>query len=76
MCSVLVSEKPKAPDDDESESLRDLEGRPVFRESVRKGRRCVLCDELIASDDACVSAFKRFFNVRSDTDENNVRLRG
>ena len=27
-----------------------------FRESVRKGRRCVLCDELIASDDACVSA--------------------
>ena len=27
--SVLVSEKPKASDDDESESLRDLEGRPV-----------------------------------------------
>ena len=54
--SVLVSEKPKAPDDDESESLRDLEGRPVLRESVRKGRRCVLCDELIASDDASVSA--------------------
>ena len=27
--SVLVSEKPKASDDDESESLRDGEGRPV-----------------------------------------------
>ena len=70
--SVLVAEKSGVLDSHESESLKDLEGKPVgrssrlvsrvcevfqIRESFQKGRRCVLCDDLIGSgDDVFVSA--------------------
>ena len=38
--SVLVSEKPKASDDDESESWRDLEGKPLGKTSKKISRVC------------------------------------
>eukprot|EP00434_Breviolum_minutum_P033958 symbB.v1.2.030050.t1/scaffold3346.1/size69245/5 len=66
--SVVISgsEKQKALDDEEeSESLRDLEGKPLgktskltqrvfqvfqLRESFQRGRRCMLCDDVIEDD--------------------------
>ena len=63
---ISGSEKQKALDDDEeSESLRDLEGKPLgrtskltqrvfqvfqLRESFQRGRRCMLCDDVIEDD--------------------------
>ena len=66
--SVVISgsEKQKALDDkEESESLRDLEGKPLgktsklnqrvfqvfqLRESFQRGRRCMLCNDVIEDD--------------------------
>ena len=66
--SVVISgsEKQKALDnEEESESLRDLEGKPLgktskltqrvfqvfqLRESFQRGRRCMLCDDVIEDD--------------------------
>ena len=66
--SVVISgsEKQKALDDEEeSESLRDLGGKPLgktskltqrvfqvfqLRESFQRGRRCMLCDDVIGDD--------------------------
>ena len=66
--SIVISgsEKQKALDnEEESESLRDLEGKPVgkttkltervfqvfqLRESFQRGRRCMLCDDVIEDD--------------------------
>ena len=63
---ISGSEKQKALDnEEESESLRDLEGKPVgkttkltervfqvfqLRESFQRGRRCMLCDDVIEDD--------------------------
>ena len=66
--SIVISgsEKQKALDnEEESESLRDLEGKPVgkttkltervfqvfqLRDSFQRGRRCMLCDDVIEGD--------------------------
>ena len=66
--SIVISgsEKQKAVDnEEESESLRDLEGKPVgkttkltervfqvfqLRDSFQRGRRCMLCDDVIEGD--------------------------
>ena len=66
--SIVISgsAKQKALDDEEeSESLRDLEGKPLgrtskltqrvfqvfqLRESFQRGRRCMLCDDVIEDD--------------------------
>ena len=63
---ISGSEKQKAVDnEEESESLRDLEGKPVgkttkltervfqvfqLRDSFQRGRRCMLCDDVIEGD--------------------------
>ena len=63
---ISGSEKQKAVDnEEESESLRDLEGKPVgkttkltervfqvfqLRDSFQRGRRCMLCDDVIEDD--------------------------
>ena len=77
--SVVISgsEKQKALDDEEeSESLRDLEGKPLgkttkltqrvfqvfqLRESFQRGRRCMLCDDVI-EDDLLVEGESEVFN--------------
>ena len=64
--AISGSEKQKAVDnEEESESLRDLEGKPVgkttkltervfqvfqLRDSFQRGRRCMLCDDVIEGD--------------------------
>ena len=77
--SIVISgsEKQKALDnEEESESLRDLEGKPVgkttkltervfqvfqLRESFQRGRRCMLCDDVI-EDDLLVEGEGEVFN--------------